>query len=139
MSFFMAKRPPSVKLNPLIGLKETGIASNESEFVKVSIKGMQDAQESSTTPTPATLPPKGTKFTGQIEKKGRGQSPVAVIRCANPEVGKTQLSLVLKELKVSLACGGTLEDLKIVIQCPDHDRVSKQLQKYGFTYTPSGG
>lgn len=135
----MAKRPPSVKLNPLIGLKETGIASNESEFVKVSIKGMQDAQESSTTPTPAALPPKGTKFTGQIEKKGRGQSPVAVIACASPEVGKTQLSLVLRELKVSLACGGTLEDLKIVIQCPDHDRVSKQLQKYGFTYTPSGG
>lgn len=65
------------------------------------------------------------KATLRCEKKGRAGNPVFILfRFSDPEAkNESSLKLLCSQLKNKLACGGTVENGEIILQCRDEKKL----------------
>lgn len=82
------------------------------------------------------LPPSGQSPRVQREKRGGGKI-ATIIRGLDPHA--TDLLALLKELRKSLACGGSLDDGVIELQGDHRDRVVELLVARGYKAKTAGG
>ncbi len=87
-------------------------------------------------PTPAPLKKKGTVRVGRETKGRRGKGVTLVWDIPLEEVGIEELATTLKQ---RCGTGGTVKDGRIEIQGDQRDRISKELERMGYTIKRVGG
>ncbi len=110
------------------------------KFKKIEWKGnILDSEEETpvalkgSKPKNKTIPTEAKTITGtyclKIEKKGRAGKPVIILSNFSDSEANNVISLkkLCSDLKTKLACGGTIEDEKIILIMQDTERLKQLL------------
>ena len=90
-----------------------------------------------TPPKLASLPPKEQTVYLHRDSKGRGGSPVTLVK--NLVLTEADLKQLAKQLKQLCGSGGTVKDGVIEIQGEQRQRIAEALQKMGYKVKIAGG
>jgi translation initiation factor 1 len=116
---------------------EGGAGLNVNPFAAMNGEGLPQGKIQKSSPVEGVA--RGSRVEIRREKAGRGGKTVTTLSAFATHLTQRDLERLLKDLKQSCACGGTLKDRVLELQGDVRERAFEALKARGFKPVQAGG